>query len=137
MENVDSLPVLTDFEIEFATLTPPTLGQPIELVVNFVSPPSTIISSNPASLDAEWDTVSTAPILSSFAVCTTPTVTTNQLQPPKFHLLLVTLEPRFHLLAMHAPNTRRLRRMQRHANKDYDNRGRHTKARQHKREHFS
>ena len=78
MESADSLPVLTDLEFDFATLTPSTLGQPIEPVVTFLSPPSLTIPSNPASPDAQSDTVSTTQGLPSFTGCFTPTVTTDQ-----------------------------------------------------------
>ena len=59
MESGDSLPVLTVVELYFPTLTSLTLGQPIEPVVTFLSPPSTTIPSNPASPDAQPDTIST------------------------------------------------------------------------------
>ena len=41
MESDDSLPVLTDIELEIATLTPSILGHPNEPVVPFLSPLST------------------------------------------------------------------------------------------------
>ena len=49
MGSDDSLPVLTDLEFDFPILTPSTLGQPIEPIVTFLSPPSITIPSNPAS----------------------------------------------------------------------------------------
>ena len=104
MESDDSLPVFTAIEFGFQTLTPSTLGQPIKPVVNFLSPPSIPISSNPASPDAQSDTVSTTQGLSSITVCSNHFVTADQLQPPPLRFLLRTLEPRFHLPAMHAPN---------------------------------
>ena len=40
MESDDSLPVLTYLIFDFPTLTPSTLGQPIEPIVAFLLPPS-------------------------------------------------------------------------------------------------
>ena len=75
MNSDDSLPVLTDQKFDFPTVTPSTLGKPIEPVVNFLSPPSTTIPSNPASPDAQADTVSTAQGLFSYS--SAPTVSTD------------------------------------------------------------
>ena len=80
MESDNSLPVLTDLEFNFPTLTPSTLGQPIEPIVTFLSPPSIIILSNPASPDEQSDSVSTTQGLST--VCSATTATIDQLQPP-------------------------------------------------------
>ena len=80
MESDDSLPVLTDLVFDFPTLTPSTLRQPIEPIVNFLSPPSITIPSNPASPNEQSDPISTTqglPTVSS----TTPAIT-GQLQPP-------------------------------------------------------
>ena len=52
MESDESLPLLTDMELDFPTLTPSTLGQPIEPVLTFLSAPSITIPSNPASPDS-------------------------------------------------------------------------------------
>ena len=80
MESDHSLPVLTDLIFDFPTLTPSTLGQPIEPMVNFLSPPSITIPSNPASSDDQSDSISTTQELST--VCSTTSATIDQLQPP-------------------------------------------------------
>ena len=138
MESRDSLPVLTGNEFDFPTLKPLTLGHTSEPLVDFLSPLSITILSNSRSPDAQPDTVSTTQGLSSFTVCSTPTVTTDQLQP------LTNSSPvrdaRAKISSSHnarARSKRRLRRMQQHVNKDYDNRCRLTVAQQHKREHFA
>ena len=82
MESDDSMPVLTDIEFDFPTFTPSTLGQPLEPVVTFLLPPSRTIPSKPASPYAQSNTVTTAQELISITVCTIPTVTTDQLDPP-------------------------------------------------------
>ena len=79
MESDDSLPVLTDLDFDFPTLTPSTLRQPIEPVVTFLSPPPITILSNPASPDEQSDSVSTTQGLSS--ICSAPTVTKDQVEP--------------------------------------------------------
>ena len=78
MESDDSLPVLTDLFFDFPTLTPSTLGQPIEPMVTFLSPFSITIPSNPASPDGQTDSVSTTQGLST--VFSTTTVIIDQLQ---------------------------------------------------------
>ena len=80
MESDDSLPVSTDLDFDFPTLTPSTLGQPIEPIVTFLSPPSITIPSNPASSDEQLDSVSTTQGLST--VCSTTTAKIDRLQPP-------------------------------------------------------
>ena len=80
MESHDSLPVLTDLDFDFPTVTPSTLGQPIEPIVAFLSPTSITIPSNPASPDEQSDSVSTTQGLSTN--CSTTTTTIDQLQPP-------------------------------------------------------
>ena len=135
MENDDSLPVLTDLEFDFPTLTPSTLGQPIEPLVTLFSPPSIIIPSNPASTDAQSDTVSTAPGLSSF--CSAPTFTTEKLQPSIFSTSVG--DARSTIVSSRssrARSKRKLRNLQRTASKNYNSRDRFTIARQHKKEHF-
>ena len=79
MESDDSLPVLTDLVFDFPTSTPSTLGQPIEPIVTFLSPPSITIPSNPASPDDQSDSVSTTQGLST--VSSTTTAIIDQLQP--------------------------------------------------------
>ena len=80
IESDDSLPNSTDLEFIFPTLTSSTLGQPIEPIVTFLTPPSITIPSNPASPDEQSDSVSTTQGLSTF--CSTTTATIDQLQPP-------------------------------------------------------
>ena len=79
MESDYSSPVLIDLEFDFPTLTPPTLGKLIDPVITFLSPPSITIPSNPASPDAQSDTVTITQGFSSF--WSAPPVTTDQLQP--------------------------------------------------------
>ena len=80
MESDDSLPVSTDLEFDFSTLTLSTLRQRNEPLVTFLSPPSITISSNPATPDEQSDSVSTTQGLST--LCSTTTATIDQLQPP-------------------------------------------------------
>ena len=80
MESDDSLPVLTDLIFDFPTLTPSTLGQPIEPIVNFLSLPSITIQSNPASPDEQSDSISTTQGLTTFS--STATAISQQLPPP-------------------------------------------------------
>ena len=77
MESDDSLPVLRDLVFDFPTLTPSTLGQPIEPIVTFLSPPSITIPSKPASRDEQSNFVSTTQGLS--AVSSTTTAIIDQL----------------------------------------------------------
>ena len=78
MESDDSLPILTDLDFIFPTLTPSGLEQPAEPVVTLLSPPSISIPSNPASPDEQSDTVSTTRGLSSVTGCSVATITTDQ-----------------------------------------------------------
>ena len=136
MERNESLPVLTDLEINFPTLTPSTLGRPIEPVVNFLSPPSITIPSNPASPDALSDTVSTAQGLSSF--CSAALVTTDQLQTSTISISVG--DARSNIVSSRnsrARSKQKPRKMQRPASKNYNRRNRLTIAQQHKREHFA
>ena len=57
MEGDDSLAVSTDLVFDFPTLTPSTLGQPIEPIVTVLLPTSITIPSNPASPDEQSDYV--------------------------------------------------------------------------------
>ena len=91
MESEDFLPILTDIGFHFPTLTPSASGQPIEPLVAFLSSPSTTIPSNPASLDAQSDTVSTTQGVSTFTCCNIATITTDQLLP--INLLFYLLQP--------------------------------------------
>ena len=135
MENDDSLPDLTDIEFDIPTLMPSILGYPMEPLKTFRSPPSVTIPSNPASPDAQPDSVSTAQGLSSFTVCSTRTVTTDQLQSPT--ISSVAGDARAKISSSRnarAQSKRRLRSMQRHASKDNKSL---RFVRQHEREHFA
>ena len=77
MKSDDSLPILTDLIFDFPTLTPSTLGQPIEPIVSLLSPPSITIPSNPASPDEQSDSVSTT----QATVSSTTTAIIYQLPP--------------------------------------------------------
>ena len=80
MESDDSLPILTDLDFIFPTLTPSALEQPAEPVVTLLSPPSISIPANPASPDEQSDTASTTRGLSSVTGCSVATLTTDQPQ---------------------------------------------------------
>ena len=119
MESNDSLPVLTDLEFDFPTLTPSTLGQPIEPIVTFLSPPSITIPSNPASPDEQSDCVSTTQGLST--VWSTTTATIDQLQP---HTIPFSVGDATSKITSSREERNRfkqkLRSLQRPANKDYN-----------------
>ena len=134
MESDDSLPVLTDLVFDVPTLTPSTLGQPIEPIVTFISPPSITIPSNPASPDEQSDSISTTQGLPT--VSSTTTAIIDQLQLPT----ISSVDARFKLTSSRRKRNRskqKLRSLQLPANKDYNCRDRLTIARQHKREHFA
>ena len=119
MESDDSLPVLTDLEFDFPTLTPSTLGQPIEPVVTFLSPPSITNPSNPAPPDSQSDTVLPTQGLSSF--CSAPTVTTDQLQHSTIFISVE--DTRSKIVSSRSSRTRskrKLRNLQRPASKNYN-----------------
>ena len=80
MESDDSLPILTDLDFIFPTLTPSALEQPAEPVVTFLSPSSISIPSNPASPDEQSDTTSTTRGLSAVTGCPIATLTTDRPQ---------------------------------------------------------
>ena len=66
--------------------------------------------------------------------CSTPTINTDQLQPPAISSSLADARAKISSSrSACARSKRRLRRMQQHANKNYDDHGRLTIARQHKR----
>ena len=131
MESDDSLPILTDLEFDLSTSLPSTSGQPIEPVVTFLSLASKTMPSNPASPDAQSDTVSTT-------VCSTPTVTSNQLRPAYNSSSVGDARSKVSSSrSARARSKRKLRNLQRPANKDCNTRDRLTIARQHKREHFA
>ena len=102
MESDDSLPILTDLDFIFPTLTPSALEQPAEPVAPLRSPPSINIPSNPASPDEQSDTASTTRGLSLVTGYSIATFTTASNQFLLLHLLLGTLSPRTHPLAVHA-----------------------------------
>ena len=136
MESDDSLPVLTDLVFNFLTLTPSTLGQPIEPIVIFLSLPSITLPSNPASPDEQSDSVSTTQGLST--VCSTTTSTIDQSKPPTISSSV--WDARYKITSSRKERNRskqKLRSLQRPANKDYNSRDRLTIARQRKREHFA
>ena len=135
MESDDSLPVLTDLIFGFLTLTLSTLGQPIEPIVAFLSPPSITIPSNPASPDEQSDSISTTQGLST--VCSTTTATINQWQPT---ISSSVGDARSKIKSSKKKRNRsqpKLHILQRPVSKDYRNRDRLTIAQQHKREHFA
>ena len=138
MESDDSLRILTNLDFIFPTLTPSTLGQPVEPVVTFLSPPSISIPSNPASPDEQSDTASATRRPSSITGCSTTTFTTDQPQPCTIASSVGDAKPK-NLSSRRArararPKTQSL---QRQTNKDFQRRDRLTIARQHKREHFA
>ena len=102
MESDDSLPILTDLDFIFPTLTPSALEQPAEPIVPLLSPPSISIPSNPASPDEQSDTASTTRGLSSVTGYSVATFTTDQQPIPTIASSLETLNPRTHPLAVHA-----------------------------------
>ena len=104
---------------------------------NFPSPPSITIPSNPASPDAQSDTVPTTQGLSSF--CSATPVTTDQLQPSTISTS-VGDDARSKMVfsrSSRARSKQKLRNLQRPASKNYNSRDRLTITRQHKREHFA
>ena len=138
MESDGSLPVLTDLDFIFPTLTPSTLGQPVEPVVTFLSPPSISIPSNPASPDEQSDTVSTTRGQLSITGCSTATVTTDQPQLSAISSSVGHAKPK-NLSSRRARARARpkAQNLQRRTNKNLQRRDRLTIARQHKREHFA
>ena len=135
MESDDSLPVSTALDFDFPTLAPSTLGQPIEPIVTFVSPPSLTLPSNPASPDEQSDSVSSTQRLST--VCSTTTATIDQLQPPTISSSIGGSRSKIKSSRKERNRSKqKLRSLQRPANKATNSRDRLTIARQHRREHF-
>ena len=130
MGSDDSLPVLTDLVFDFPTLTPSTLGEPIEPIVTFLPPSSITILSNPASPDEQSDSVSTTQGLST--VSSTTTANIDQLPPPPISFSVRDARSKIAL-----PEKSEIDLNKNYANKDYNCRDRLTIARQHKREHFA
>ena len=139
MESEDSLPILTDLDFIFPTLTPSALEQPVEPVITFSSPPSISIPSNPASPDEESDTASTTQGLSAVTGCPIATLTTDQPQISAIPSHVGHTKPKN--LSSRRARTRarpkRVRKSRRHTSKDFQKGDRLTLARQHKREHFA
>ena len=136
MESDESFPLLTDQDFDFPTLTPSILGKPIEPVVTLLSPPSITIPSNPASPDAQSDTVSTTQGLSSFY--SAPTVKTAHLQPSTISTSVGDARSKIvSSRSSRAQSKLKLRNLQRPARKKINSRDRLTIARQRKREHFA
>ena len=134
MESDDSLPVLTDLDFDFPILTPSILGQPIELFLPFLLPPSITIPSNPASPDEQ--SVSTTQGLST--VCSKTTATIDQLQPPTVSSSVGDAISKITSSRKERNRSKpKLRHLQRPANKEHISRDRLTIAPQHKREHFA
>ena len=117
MESDDSLPVLTDLELDFQILTPSTLGQPVEPIVTFLSPPSITNPSYTASPDEQSDSVSTTQGLST--VCSFTTATFDQLQPPTISSSVADATSKITSSGKEQKRYKqKLRRLQRPANKD-------------------
>ena len=136
MESDDSLPVLTNLSSDFSTLTPSTLGQPIEPIITFLSPPSVNTPSNLASPDEQSDSVSTTQGLSTVSSITTAII--DQLPPPTNSPPVG--DARSKITSSRKKRNRskqELRSLQHPANKNCGCRDQLTIARQHKREHFA
>ena len=136
MESDLFLTVLTDLLFDFPTLTPSTLEQPIEPRINYLSPPSITIPSNPASPDEQSDSVSTTQGLSTVFSPTTANI--DQLQPPSISSSVGDARSKITSSRKERNRTKqKLRNLQRPANKDYKSQDWLTIAQQHKREHFA
>ena len=139
MESEYSLPILTDLDFIFPTLTPSALEKPAEPVITFSSPPSISIPSNPASPDEQSDTASTTQGLSAVTGCPIATLTTDQPQISAIPSLVGHTKPKN--LSSRRARTRarpkRVRKSRRHTSKDFQKGDRLTLARQHKREYFA
>ena len=140
MENDDSLPILTDLDFIFPTLTPSALEQPAEPVVTLLSPPSISIPSNPASPDEQSDTASATRELSAVTGCPIATLTTDQPQISTIPSLVGNTKSKnlsSRRARARARSKQQGRNLQRHISKDFQKRDRLTIARQHKREYFA
>ena len=140
MESNDSLPILTDLDFIFPTLTPSALEQPAEPVVTLLSPPSISIPSNPASPDEQSDTASTTRGLSSVTGCSIASFTTDQPQISTIASSVGDANSK-NLSSRRARASarpkQRVRNLKRHTSKDFQKRDRLTIASQHKREYFA
>ena len=140
MESDDSLPILTDLDFIFPTLTPSALEQPAEPVVTLLSPPSISIPSNPASPDEQSDTASTTRGLSAVTGCPIATLTTDQPQISTIPSLVGNTKSKnlsSRRARARARSKQQGRNLQRHTSKDFQKRDRLTLARQHKQEYFA
>ena len=140
MESEDSLPILTDLDFIFPTLTTSALGQPADPVVTLLSPPSIGIPSNPASPDEQSETTSTTRGLSSITGCSTVTFPTDKPQTSAIASSVGDAKPKnlFPRRARaRARPKQRVRGLQRHTSKDFQKGDRLTLTRQHKREYFA
>ena len=140
MESDDSLPILTDLDFIFPTLTPSALEQPAEPVVTLLSPPSISIPSNPASPDEQSDTASTTRGLSSVTGCSVAIFTTDQPQISTIASSVGNAKSKnlsSRRARARARPKKRVRNLQRHTSKDFQKGDRLTLARQHKREYFA
>ena len=141
MESEDSLPILTDLDFIFPTLTPSALEQPAEPVVTILSAPSISIPSSPAaSPDEQSDTTSATRGLSSITGCSTVTFSTDKPQPSTIAPSVGDAKPKnlsSRRARARARPKQRARGLPRHTSKEYQKGDRLTLARQHKREYFA
>ena len=139
MESDDSLPILTDLDFIFPTLTPSALKQPAEPVVPLRSPPSISIPSNAASPDEQSDTASTTRGLSSVTGYSIATFTTDQQPIPTIASSVGNVKSKnsSSRRARTRARPKRVRKLRRHTSKDFQKGDRLTLARQHKREYFA
>ena len=140
MESNDSLPILTDLDFRFPTLTPSALEQPAEPVLTLLSPPSISIPSNSASPDEQSDTASTTRGLSSVTGCSVAVFTTDQPQVSTIASSVGNAKSK-NLSSRRACARARPKQLvlnlQQRTSKDFKKRDRLTIARQHKREYFA
>ena len=140
MESDESLPILTDLDFIFPTLTPSALEQPAEPVLTLLSPPSISIPSNPPSPDEQSDTASTTRGLSSVTGCSVATCTTDQPHISTIASSVGNAKSKnlsSRRVRARARPKKGVRNLQRHTSKDFQKRVRLTLARQHKREYFA
>ena len=139
MESEDSLPILTDLDFIFPTLTPSALEQPAEPVVPLLSPPAISIPSNPASPDEQSDTASTTRGLSSVTGYSIATFTTDQQPIPTLASSVGNVKSKnsSSRRARTRARPKRVRKLRRHTSKDFQKGDRLTLACQHKREYFA
>ena len=125
MESDDSLPILTDLDFIFPTLTPSALEQQAEPVVTLLSPPSISIPSNPASPDEQSDTASMTRGLYSVTGCSIATFTTDQQPIPTIASSVGNAKSKnlsSRRARARARSKQRVRNLQRHTNKNFQKR---------------